>query len=89
MLEYEKTYPLIRVYFNSRAAFPYCFSIDDGDSHNELIVTDVTTQGIGKFVYNGQEPNPHHPVAWLEFRGARVHKIDESEEIFVENSSEY
>ena len=87
MLEYEKTYDTVRIYFNSRASFPYVWSLDDGDQRNELIATNVITQGIGEFKYNGQEPNPHHPVAWIEFLNARIRRIKD-DEYFIENSSD-
>jgi hypothetical protein len=88
MLEFEKTYPVIRVYFNSKAAHPLVWSIDDGDQSGEMSVSNVITQGVSSFVYNGQEANPFHPVAWIEFRQARIHRIDDSEDIFIENSNE-
>ena len=88
MLEFEKTYPTVRVYFNSKAAHPWVWSVDDGNIHNELITPNVISQGIGRFVYNGLEPNPHHPVAWVEFHDARVHRVDDTEELFVENGEE-
>lgn len=77
MIEFETTYDLVRVYFNSRAAIPYAWSIDDGDSDNELLATNVICQ----------EPNPNHPVAWVEFVGARIHRIKD-EEYLVENVSD-
>lgn len=86
MLEFEKTYDTIRVYFNSRAAYPYIFSVDDGDQNNELITPSVVGQGIHSYEYNGQVPNPLHPVAWAEYKNARVHRVNEGEDLFVENS---
>jgi len=88
MLEFETTQNIVRVYFNSKAACPYVWSIDDGDQNNELIATNVICQGISRFEYNGQEPNPTHPVAWVEFVGARIHRIKD-DEYLVENTSEY
>jgi hypothetical protein len=90
MLEFETTYDKVRVYFNSRAAGPYYWSIDTGDQVNELFATSVVGQGVHRFEYNGQEPNPNHPVAWIEYRDARVHRIDkDGDEFFVENDSGY
>jgi hypothetical protein len=90
VLEFQTTYDTVRIYFNSRAAFPFVFSVDAGDQSTEMVTPNVICQGVGRFVYNGQEPNPLHPVAWAEFKQARVHRVDEdSEELFVENDSGY
>ena len=88
MLEYEATYPLLRVYFNRREDFPKVWSVDDGDPANELIVSHVVTQGISRWVWSGDsEPNEDFPRAWVEFRSARIHKIDEHDRVFIENDS--
>jgi hypothetical protein len=86
MLEFETTYPSLRVYFNSKAAYPYVWSIDDGNTHNELITTNVVAQGISEFVYKGQKPNALHPVAWAQFRNARIYRLDDTQVVIVENT---
>lgn len=88
MLEFETTYPIVRVYFNSKAAFPWVWSIDDGNSTNELVTPSVVGQGVHTFAYNGQESNSYHPVAWVEYRDARIHRVNDSEDVFVENTRE-
>jgi hypothetical protein len=87
-LEFEKTYDLIRVYFNSRSDYPLIWSVDDGNQANEINVPHVITQGICRYSGSGKKPNAVSPVAWAEYRQARLHRIDDSEEVFVENSSE-
>jgi hypothetical protein len=88
MLEFEKTYPILRVYFNSKASFPWVWSVDDGNQNNEMLTPNVVGQGVHQYEYNGQEANPIHPVAWIEYRDARIHRVDDSENFFIENSSE-
>lgn len=86
MLEFEKTYPTLRMYFNRRSDLSW--SVDDGDQSNELNAPSIITQGVALWKYNGQKTNPDTPVAWVEMHQARVHRIDDSDELFVENSSE-
>ena len=88
MLEFEKTYPVVRAYFNARQDFPNIWSLDDGDQANEMNVPFIISQGVSVWKYNGQKKNPDTPVAWVEFTSARIHRIDESEEVFIENSSD-
>jgi hypothetical protein len=88
-LEFEKTYPLLRVYFNSKSDYPNVWSLDDGDQTNEMNVPMIIGQGVHRYEYNGEKANAQCPVAWVEYRGARIHRIDDTEEIFIENSSEY
>jgi len=87
-LEFEKTYPIVRIYFNSKADHPLVWSVDDGNQANEMNVPQVIGQGVHRYEYNGEKANPDSPVAWVEYREARIHRIDDSDEIFVENSSE-
>jgi hypothetical protein len=88
-LELEKTHDVVRVYFNSRSDYPLVWSLDDGNQQNEMIVPNIIGQGVHRYVYNGQKANPTTPVAWVEYRSARVHRIEDSEELFVENDSGY
>jgi len=88
MLEFETTYKTLRVYFNTVAAAPMVWSVDDGDFSNEMNVSNIVTQGIGSYRYSGGKPNPTFPVAWVEYTDARIHRIDESDNIFIENSTD-
>src|ERR1017187_4013839 len=53
MLEFETTYPIIRVYFNRRDEFPEVWSVDDDNQANEINVSQIITQGIGQLKYIG------------------------------------
>jgi hypothetical protein len=88
MIEFEKTYPIVRVYFNRKEDFPNVWSVDDGNQTNEIIVPRVISQGVSRFVWNGITQSSEVSVrAWVEFNSARLHRTDQSDEIFIENSS--
>ena len=87
MLEFEKTYPTIRAYFNTHSQYPW--SVDDGDQSNEMTVPSIITQGVSLWKYNGQKANENSPVAWVEFSAARIHRVEDTDEIFIENDSDY
>ena len=87
-LEFEKTYDVVRVYFNSKSDYPLVWSVDDGDQGNEINVPTVIGQGVHRYEYTGEKANEKCPVAWVEYREARIHRINDSDEVFVENSSE-
>ena len=72
MLEFGKTYPIIRLFFNSTAADSLVASVDDGQLSNETSFSSVTFYGDGETKYNGHRPNALYPVFWLEFTNAEL-----------------
>lgn len=88
-LELEKTYDLLRVYFNSHATAPFVWSIDNGNQENETNVPHIVAQGAHRYEYNGERANSKSPVAWVEYRGAKIHRIGDSDELFIENDTGY
>lgn len=88
MLEFETTYSKLRVYFNQKEDYPNVWSIDDGDQENEIRVPGIVVQGVCCTQYMYKPKSADHPVAWLHFHEARLHRIDGSKDIFIENSSD-
>lgn len=75
MLESNKRYPLIRVYFNNRKDFPNVWSVDNGDQENEIILRYVFVSAPGITKFTGLARDEHTPVAWIEFKDA-VFRLD-------------
>lgn len=88
MLEFEKTYPTIRAYFNHRRSYPNVWSVDSGDQSSEMNVPSIISQGVSLWKTSGMERNDISPVAWVEWTSARIHRIDASDNVFIENSSD-
>ena len=85
-LDFDTTLPLVRVYFNQREDSPNVWSVDDGDQTHEITVSNVVFQGVARLEYSGGEKSRDVPVAWIELRSARIHRVGDSSELFIENS---
>jgi hypothetical protein len=88
MLEFETTYPILRVYFNQKEDYPLVWSVDDGSQQNEFNVPSVVVQGVGYTRYLAMPKSEDCPAAWLEFHEARLHRIDGAQDVFIDNSSD-
>lgn len=87
MLKFKKIYPIIRVYFNRKEDFPKVWSVDDGHQANEIMVSSIITQGLSRYVWSGViKHSETEPRAWVEFAHARIHQINESDRVLIENS---
>jgi hypothetical protein len=87
-LEFEKTLPLVRVYFNRRDESPLIWSVDDGDQANEVNVAQVVFEGTSSLKYIGGGKSKDTPVAWIKMYQARIHKTISSSTLFIENTEE-
>ena len=67
MLKPGQRYPIMRVYFNSKADYPNVWSVDNENQDNEVNTHTVMVKGMGQTVYTGSKANPDSPVAWLEY----------------------
>lgn len=65
-----KKVKLYRVYFNSKAAAPNCWSVDEGTIATEIIVSSIELIGVDSVTrLNLAADNVDDPKAWFEVHG--------------------
>lgn len=65
-----KTPTLYRVYFNSKADAPNCWSVDQGTISSEIIVASIQLVGVNLISrLNLSADNVNEPKAWFETHG--------------------